>query len=105
MLDEHPEEERLVAVLQGGEPDVPLQRVGLAPDVLELERDLLVDAQDLRREEAAQAQRVALLRRERGVLVEDLVAQKLHAAQRDGCLDPGADRGVRRTQRAHWSTS
>ena len=38
VLDEQPVEERLVAVLESGQSDVPLEVIGLAPDVLQLER-------------------------------------------------------------------
>ena len=105
MVGQDPEEERLVAVLQRHEPDVPLEGIRLAADVLELEGDLLLDPQDLRREEAAQAERIPLLEREGGVLVEDLVAQQLHAPQRYGCGRAGSDCRVSRSQGTHGWTS
>ncbi len=48
VLAQDPVEQRLVAVLEGREPDVPLEVVRLAPDVLELQRHLGVDVDDLR---------------------------------------------------------
>ena len=54
-------EQRRVAVLERGEADVLLERVGLDPQVLELELDLLLDRQDPSREQAAQPERLALL--------------------------------------------
>ena len=41
MLGEEPVEERRVPVLERGQADVALERVVLAPEVLELEVDLL----------------------------------------------------------------
>ena len=61
MLGQEPVEERRVAVLERGQADVPLERVVLAPQVLELELDLLVDRQHPVGQEAAQAERVALV--------------------------------------------
>ena len=63
MLGEEPVEQRRVAVLERGQPDVALERVVLAPEVLELELDLLLDGQDPVGQQAAQAERVALRRR------------------------------------------
>ena len=82
-------EERLVAVLERCEADVPLQVVRLAPDVLQLQRHLLVHAHHARREQAADAQVVALLVGEGGALVENGVRQERHAAQGHGGR-PGA---------------
>ena len=48
-------EQRRVAILERGQPDVALERVVLAPQVLELELDLLVDGQDAIRQEAREA--------------------------------------------------
>ena len=55
VVGQDPVEERLVAVLQRRQPDVALEVVRLATDVLELERDLLLDRRDPGRQEAAQA--------------------------------------------------
>ena len=77
-------EQRLVAVLERGEPDVPLEVVRLAPDVLELQGDLVLDVDDARRQQAAQPEGVALLLGERRVLVEHRVREQRHAAQGDG---------------------
>ena len=61
VLDEDPVEQGLVAVLERGQADVALEVVGLAPDVLELERDLLLDRRHTRRQQTVQAEGVALL--------------------------------------------
>ncbi len=60
VLGEEPVEQRRVAVLERGEPDVALQVVVLDPEMLELELDLLGDRQDAVGEEAAQPERLAL---------------------------------------------
>ena len=59
VIGEHPVEQRLVAVLQCGESDVLLEVVGLALQVLELERHLLGEADDAVRHQPAQPERVA----------------------------------------------
>ena len=61
VLGEEAVEERRVAVLERGQADVPLERVVLAAQVLELELDLLLDGQDAVGEQAAQVERVALV--------------------------------------------
>ena len=81
VLRQQPVEERLVAILERGKADVVLQLVALAADVLELERDLLLDGRDARRQEPAQAERVALGLGEGGVLVEQPVADQRAAAR------------------------
>ena len=76
MLGQEPVEERRVAVLERGQADVPLEVVVLAPEVLELEVDLLLDREDAVRQEAAQAEGVALLLAEREVLGEQASAEE-----------------------------
>ena len=76
VLDEHPVEERLVAVLKGRQPDVFLEVVGLGPDVLELEGHLLLDAQTGVRQEPAESELVTLLPGERGPLVQERIAKQ-----------------------------
>jgi hypothetical protein len=51
-----------------GQPDVTLERVGLASDVLELERALLLDVDDPGRQEAFDLERDAFVARERRAL-------------------------------------
>ena len=63
VVQQHAVEEGLVAVMQGRQADVALEVVRLAPDVLELQRDLVVDVHDARREEAPQPQVVDARRR------------------------------------------
>ena len=64
VLDEEPVEQRLVAVLESGQSDVPLEVIGLAPDVLQFEGDLLVDRRHTRWQQTVQAKGVALICRE-----------------------------------------
>ena len=98
VVPEHAVEQGLVAVLERRQADVPLEVVGLVADVLQLEADLLVDVHDARRQEAAQAERVALLVGERGVLVEHRVGEQGEAAQEDRRRS-GPDRRASRTGR------
>ena len=63
-------EERLVAILEGGEENVLLQRVGLAAEVAEGADELLLDRHHLRRQETTEAERVAFGFGERRALVE-----------------------------------
>ena len=90
VLGEQPVEQRRVAVLERGQPDVLLEGVVLAPEVLELEVDLLVDRQDPVREQAAQPERVALGRGEGEVLGQQPAAEERRARQRDGAGRPAA---------------
>ncbi len=60
VLDEEAVEQGLVAVLECGQADVALEVIGLAPDVLEFEGDLLVDRRHARRQQAVEAEGVAL---------------------------------------------
>ena len=55
VLGEEPVEQRRVAILERGQPDVALERVVLAAEVLELELDLLLDGQDAVGQQPAQA--------------------------------------------------
>ena len=63
-------EQRLVAVLEGRQPDVPLEVVRLASDMLELKAGLLGERERTRRQEPAQPERVALVVGECRVLVQ-----------------------------------
>ena len=75
VLREQSIEQRRVAVLERGEPDVALQVVVLDAQVLELEGDLLLDRQDAVREQAAEVERVAFVGREGEVLGQQAAAQ------------------------------
>jgi len=81
MLEEQAVEERLVTSVQRLEPDVLVERVGHPPQVLEHARHLLFLSGDERREEPAQAERVALGFGERGPFVERWIAQQVDAAR------------------------
>ena len=81
VLQEHAVEERLVAVLEGGQPDVALEVVRLPAHVLELEAHLLLDVHHAGRQEAAQGEVLALLVAEGGVLVEDRVGEQREATE------------------------
>jgi len=83
VLDEHPVEEGLVAILEGGQPDEPLEVVALAPVLLDLQLHLLLDREHPHREEPVQAERVALPIGERRVLVQERVLEQLGAAVRN----------------------
>ena len=76
VLDEHPVEERFIAILQGRQPDVLLQVVGLGPDALELEGNLLLDGEPRMGQEPAKAEPVAVF------------------AENDALLVAAADRGA-----------
>ena len=64
VLDQQPIEQGLVAVLESGQSDVPLEFIGLAPDVLQFQRNLLVDRCHTRWQEPVQAEGVAFIGRE-----------------------------------------
>jgi hypothetical protein len=70
VLDQQAVEEPLVAILEGRQPDVLLQVVALAVQVLQLELDLLRKGRDPRRQQPPQAHRLALGVGEGRVLVE-----------------------------------
>ena len=86
MVDHDPEEQRLVAVVQRREVDELLEVVRLAAEVLQHPRHLLLLRQHVRRQQAANAERVALGVGERHPLVERRVAQ-----QRDALGKPLGD--------------
>ena len=83
VLDEEPVEERLVAILERGQADVPLEVVGLAADVLELEPDLLVDRRHAWRQQAVQAEGVALAVGECRALVQQRISDQIVPATPD----------------------
>ncbi len=94
-------EERRVAVLEGREADVLLERVGLAPEVLELQLDLLLDRQDAVGEQAAQVEALALVERERHVLGQEPAAEERRSGQPDRGGTAGGDVVERIGQAAH----
>jgi len=64
-------EQGFVAVLEGGQENVFLQRIALASVISHDALDLLFDRERAGRQQAAQAERVALALGERGALVEE----------------------------------
>ena len=84
VLDEEPVEERLVAVLECCQSDVPLEVIGLAADVLELQPDLLVDRRQAWRQQTVQAKGVALADRECGALVQERIRDQIVPAAPNG---------------------
>ena len=101
VLGQQPVEQRRVAVLERGEADVLLERVGLDAQVLELELDLLLDGQDAVGQQAAQAEGLALVGREGEVLGQQPAAEQRRAGQGDACRAAGGDVVERGGQRAH----
>ena len=83
VLGQQPVEQRRVAVLERGQPDVLLERVVLAPEVLELEVDLLLDRQDPVRQQAAQPERVPFDVGEGQVLGQQPAAEERRSGERD----------------------
>ena len=76
-------EQRRVPVLERRHPDVSLERVILAAEVLELEVDLLLDRQHAIRQQAAQSEGVALVVAEREVLGQQPAAEERRPGQGD----------------------
>ena len=91
VLGEEPVEERRVAVLERRHPDVALERVVLAAEVLELELDLLLDGQDpVRAGGRAGGRRRVRRRREGEVLGQQPAAEQGRPRQRDRAGRPAA---------------
>ncbi len=101
VLGEHPVEERGVAVLQRRQADVLLEGVVLAPQALELERDLLLDGHHAVGQQAAKLEGLALIGAEGEVLGEEPIGQQGRAVERNPRRAPGDDGVVGRWQRAH----
>ena len=83
VLRQQPVKERLVAVLEVGEPDVLLERIGLAADGTVGALGLLLDGVDLRGKQSVELERVALFLGERGSLVQQGVPKHFLTALRD----------------------
>ena len=75
------EEQRFVAVVQRVQRDEFLERIGKLAQVVEHARGLLVLRVHVRREQPAQAERIAFVLGERGALVAQRVVQQADAAQ------------------------
>jgi hypothetical protein len=97
VLHQQPVEQGLVAVVQGGQPDVPLQVVAFSAQVLQLQRHLLLDGGDPRREQPAQPEPIAFGLVEGGVLVQQRARQQLGASERhhDRAIRAECGEGVR----------
>ncbi len=93
MLEQDPVEERLVARVQRLEPDVLVERIGHAAQILQDASDLLLLGCDERGQESAQPEGVALGVRERSALVQCRIAQQVDAA-----------RDRRPCRRVYWRT-
>ena len=78
------EEQRLVAVVQRVERDVFFQIAGQAAQIDQHTLDLLLHRKHMRRQKAAQSQRVALGFREGSALVKQRIAQQRQTARRFG---------------------
>ena len=81
VLDEQAVKERLVAIQQGDEADVLLQRIALGEDMLQLRGHLQVDGHHRRGQQALDPQALAFLVREGQVLVLCRVAKDLFSAR------------------------
>ena len=100
VIADHAEEQRLVAVVQRVQRDVLVERIGHAPQLLQHALHLLLLRVHVRRQQAAQAERIALLLGEGGALVQQRVVQQGDAAgQLRHCAlrTVGHDTGPRRT--------
>jgi hypothetical protein len=102
VLDEHAVEEDLVAVLEGRQPDVLLERVRLGSEVLDLELDLLLDGADPGGKQCVQPELIALLLREAEILVGRGVLQQPEAtlARHDAVRPANHPRSL---FASHWS--
>ena len=94
VVQQDPVEQGLVPVLEGRQADVLLEVVLLVADMLKLQGNLLLDLHHSGRQQAAEAERVPFVVRERRVLVEDRVGQQCHAPQRDRRRTGPASQGV-----------
>ncbi len=101
VLGEEPIEQGRIAVLERRQPDVPLQRVRLAVQPLQLEAHLLIERHDPVRQQAAQPERRPLVLGEREVLGQQPVREQGRAVELDRRRPPGGDVVVRRGKRTH----
>ena len=82
IVDEEAVEQGLVAVVECGEADIPLEVIALAPDVLQFPGDLLVERRHSRWQQTVEAKGVALAGREGRALVEEWLCKKRVTATR-----------------------
>jgi hypothetical protein len=83
VLAQHVMKQMLVAVLERSEPDIALEGIGLAREVLVDAPRLLLERVDGRGQEAFEAEGLALRPREGRALVVEGVTQDLGTAERD----------------------
>ena len=95
ILEQHPVEQGLVAVLEGDQGDVAVQVGGVLAQVLEHPLHLLLHGVHPRRQQAAQAERLALRLGEGRALVQGRVAEQGHAGGETGQAVAGAEHGRR----------
>ena len=79
VIADHPKEQRFITVVQCVQRDIPVERIGHAPQLLQRARHLLFLRMHTRRKQTAQAERVALFLGERGSLVGERVVQQGHS--------------------------
>ncbi len=79
IVHHHAVKQRLVPVLQADDLDVALDVAGLAAEIVHHAPRLLVHGLDVRRQQPAQAERVALRLGEGGAFVENGIVQPVHA--------------------------
>src|SRR5262249_24843428 len=91
VVAQHAKEQRLVAIVQRVERHVFFKVVRQAAQVLHHALCLLLERKQVRRQEAAQAQRVALLLAERGAFVKERIAQQGNAARKAVAASSAAD--------------
>ena len=101
VLREEAVEEGRVAVLERRQPDVLLEGVLLALEVLVLEGQLLLDRQDPIRQQAVEAERPALIEREGKILGQEPAVQELAAGDVDLGRQSGSESIEGRWQRPH----
>src|SRR6185436_2868562 len=92
VVEQHPIEEVLVAVLERREADVLLERLALARDIVADAPLLLLHAARCVGQQAFEAERLALLARERASLGVERMVQKLRSAT--GHFQPRASTGI-----------
>jgi len=69
MVVQQPVKQRLVSVLQGGQPDVPLEVIGFAPQMLQLQSNLLLERGHAEGQQPTQAVCVPFVVGEGGILL------------------------------------
>ena len=93
VVDEQPVEERLVAIVQRNEPDVLLQIIRLAADMLKFKLHLLLDGGHAPGQQPAKAELISFRIGERDILVQGRLMKDLraeHLRRRGGRLGSAA---------------